>query len=198
MSHFNLSYLYTNTKMMEGATRYSNADRISLTECLDLIDIQIAIAEGRYDSTKISQLLYDEAVYEAREQLTPDVWSYDMFTNILEVLGRIDDIADLYATEFGDEYNIGRFLGVEHMKGKLFKIKVRSGFNPYGLQRNKTIYLCIARVSIMTDKSVEIFVEKSDEHTDSLAQYQEVRQIIRCQETEVVLNENCMLYTKGQ
>lgn len=50
----------------------------------------------------------------------------------------------------------------------------------------------------MTDKSVEIFVEKSDEHQDSLKQYHEVGQIIRCQETEVVLNESCKLYTKGQ
>lgn len=184
-------------KMMEGATRYSNADRISLTECLDLIDIQIEIAEGRYDRTKVRQLLYDEAVYEAREQVTPDICSYDNFANILDVLGRIDEIADLYVTEFKDEYNIGRFLGVEHVKGKLFRIKVRNGFNPFRSQKNKIIYLCIARVSIMTDKSVEIFVEKSDEYTDSLAQYHEVSQIIRCQETEVVLNESCKLYTKG-
>lgn len=185
-------------KMMEGATKYNNADRISLTKCLDLIDIQIEIAEGRYDRNKINQLLYDEAVYEAREQVTADAWSYNKFTSILDVLGKIDDIADLYVTEFEDEYNIGRFLGVDHVKDNLFRIRVQSGFNPFGSKKNKIINVCIASVSILTDRSVEIFVEKSDEYPGSLQQYHEVGQILRSQETEVVLNESCKIYTKGQ
>lgn len=185
-------------RMMEDATKHNNSDRISLEKCLELIDGQIEIAESRYDEKEIGKLKYDEAVSEAREQVKPDIVSYNRFPNILDVLGRINDIADLYITEFGDEYNIGTFLGVEHVKGNLFRIKVRNGFNPFGSKKNKIIHLSIAGVSILTDKSVEIFVEKSDEHQDSLKQYHEVGQIIRCQETEVVLNESCKLYTKGQ
>lgn len=58
--------------MMEETTVYENKKRITIDNCLEYIEQQIAIAEDRKPPDFVEKLRFEEIISEAKTQITSD------------------------------------------------------------------------------------------------------------------------------
>ena len=95
-------------RMMEKATLYSNSrERITLEECLELIDQQIAVAEKRIPKNVLASLLYDENMYEVRNQIASDASIFDTPQKMQVAVSKLEEFAEISVNDFGEKILLG-------------------------------------------------------------------------------------------
>ena len=183
-------------RLMEGATRHTNSDRINLSDCLDLLDQQIEIAEGNCRNSVLYSLRYDEAINEAKEQIASDITVFSDAVKIQQVMEKVKDSVNLVIDEYGEEYVIGTFKSVELIDGNIFKVEIQMAYNLGLKQRNKFIYMRILKVGIDVKNQCEFNIENLDGVPYVINRYSNLDELINSEEQEVGLDGRYIMYTK--
>ena len=141
--------------MMEEATRYDNIERITVDECLDYIDQQIAIAENAMPDTILSSLIYDESVSEVKHHIPSDVTLFKVSEKIIVALSKMVNTVEVVGEEYGETISLGVLNRIEHVGADLFKISLK---NYASLDGRKIRRICvrITELSISSDNISEI------------------------------------------
>jgi len=176
-------------KMLEEATRYENSERITVDECLNYIDQQIAIAENTVPDTILSSLLYDESVSEVRHQITSDVALFKAPEKITVALLKIANTVEVVGVEYGETISLGLLNRVEHIGEDLYKISLRNLATLYG-RRSRVVYVRIIEISISSDKESEIVTGRISNNDLIKTVVSNLRDCIMSMDTEVALSGN--------
>lgn len=183
-------------RLMEGATQHTNSDRISLSDCLDLLDQQIEIAEGNCRHSVLYSLKYDEAIKEAKEQIASDITVYSDTVKIQKVMEGMKNLVDLVIDEYGEEHVIGSFKSIELIDGSVFKVGIQMAYNPFRQKRNKFIYMRILKVSIDAKDLCEINIENLNRVHYIKSKYGNLEELINSEEQEVGLDGRYKMYAR--
>lgn len=147
-------------RMMEKATLYSNSERITLEECLELIDQQIAVAEKRIPKNVLASLLYDESMYEVRNQIASDASIFDTPQKMQVAVSKLEEFAEISVNDFGEKISLGVLRKAELIEENVFALTIKNKFAIGGMGRNRKLIVKIKQIIIRDDGSNEISIEK--------------------------------------
>lgn len=176
-------------KMLEGATRYKNCERITINECLNYIDQQIAIAENNMPDTILSSLLYDESVSEVRYQISSDATLFKAPEKITVALLKMSNMVEVVGEEYGETISLGLLNRVERVDANLYKISLNSLATSHG-RRNRVVYLLITEMSISSDNISEIVTGRISNNDLIKTVVSNLRDCIMSADTAVALSGN--------
>lgn len=167
LNHFSLnlgSTLEPLHKLLDGATKHDYADRISINECLELIDLQIKVCEGELSETEINKLRYEEKIGLARAKNKADDSVYRDTTKILDVCNRLHGVAELVIDNGIKQLHLGILKKSQFRPDGIYILTLRD------FRSKKDVYVLINQITIRNDNSCFI----------SLKRFQQLPEEIRC------------------
>ena len=143
-------------RMMEQSTVYNNKDRITIDQCLEYINQQIAIAEDRGLPNLVEALQLEEIIKEAKTQIPSDAVVFEEIKKIQVALSKLEGVVELFVDECGQDNSLGKFMKVKLTSGNIFEITLKKEKAFVGQKRNKKLYLNIIEVKIDGTNNVNI------------------------------------------
>ena len=176
-------------KMMEEATRYYNIERITVDECLDYIDQQIAIAENAMPVSILSSLIYDESVSEIKHQIPSDATLLKISEKIAVALSKMVNTVEVVGEEYGETVSLGLLNRIERVGTDLFKISLKNIASLDG-RKSRRIYVRIIEVSISSDNISEIVTGTITNNDVETPVVSDLGDCIMSIETDIALSGN--------
>lgn len=177
-------------KMMEEATRYDNNERITVDECLNYINQQIAIAENNVPDTVLSSLLYDENVSEVKHQISADTTLFKEADKIAVALLKMgSNTVEVVGTECGKTFSLGLLKKVERVGTDIFRMSLKNIASLNG-GSSRRIYVRITEMSISSDNISEIVTGRISNNDLIKPVVSNLRDCIMSMDTEVALSGN--------
>lgn len=143
-------------KMLEEATAYENGKRITIDNCLEYIEQQIAIAEDRKSPDYVGMLRFEEIISEAKTQISSDAVVFEEIEKMQVALSKLEGVVELFADDYGKDISIGKLMKVELTPDSVFEITIRKEKVFAGQKRSRRIFLKISEVKIDGANNVNI------------------------------------------
>lgn len=186
-------------QMMEYATFYNNRERISLSDCIDLLKSQLAIAEERFENSKLQVMRRKELLEETGEQISCDERIYRNPAGIGRALDRFAGIAQLYVDDYGQKYPVGTLkssyfdeVGTSDEGDETDDKKRIVKLNLLSLGKNKRLLANVEKLTMTQNTCVLYTVTNPDWDYDSKAIHQLSE--LQSSDNRMLLNLNCKIH----
>lgn len=153
-------------KMLEEATRYDNRERITVDDCLDYIEQQIAIAENTVSESILTSLIYDESLSEVKNQIPSDAKLFYEPEKIILALSKMINTVEVVGEEYGKTVSLGLLNIIERVDADLFKINLRNNASLDG-RKNRKMYVRITQLSI-SNENISVIETGTITNTDAV------------------------------
>ena len=157
LNHFSLdlgSTLEPLHKLLDGATKHDYTDRITINECLKLIDLQIKVYKGELSETEINKLRYEEKLGLARAKNTADDSVYRDTTKILDVCNRLHGAAELVIDNGIKQIHLGILKKSQCRPDGIYVLTLKD------YRSKKEVYVLIDQITIGNDNSCFISLKR--------------------------------------
>ena len=171
-------------KMMEEATRHNYFERITIDQCLEYIDQQIAIAEKNISDKDLFACIFDESMAEIKHQITSDATLFSTPEKIRVALSKIVNTVEVVGEELGETIYLGILYRIELVGSDLFKLSLKGNFS-MGARKKRVVYLRITQMSVNNDNLSRIITGKFSNQIDVNIVVSSWGDYIRRQEPEI-------------
>lgn len=113
--------------LLEGATKHSYEDRISIDKCLEYLNIQIEILEGRLSLTEKNKFIYEETSKNIINTINPHSYVYSEITQIVKILNKISSYSTILLKGKGIEECLKLVNGCFDIEGNHIRLNIDMG-----------------------------------------------------------------------
>lgn len=119
--------------LLEGATKNDYNERISIDDCISMINIQISIAENKCPAATLKQYMFDERLKTAKFTVNPDDLIYRDSSSILSVVEQFSGAADVLIDIGFRTKLLGRIDEISAYDKDLFKMIIRNDIGRFSV-----------------------------------------------------------------
>ena len=113
--------------LLEGATRHNYENRITIDKCLEYLNVQIEILEGRLNLDEKNKFTYQEISKNIINTDEPHSYVYSEIAQIVKILNKISSYSTVYLKGRGIEENLRLANGCFYLEDNHIRLNIDMG-----------------------------------------------------------------------
>ncbi len=158
--------------LLEGATKDNYLERISIEECMNLIETQLQIFENTMPISEVNRFAFSERMNAAKNIKSPDTLVYLDSRKIVKVICEFSNEAEVVIENAFRSISLGRLYDAKLFNNEVIILKIR------GSSGKKEFYISIDSLTLSKDEKCTCVLKRITSMPDStLTRITEINEI---------------------